>query len=376
MSRSSNTLKTSDVTTVPIQAKYSATYLSSSAYDSGITLNRGVNTSFDSSSIQFLNYALARQLYYQEYITGSLLNAANYWDPSLQSTAAEGTFDNDYRYFPTESGAQITVLAMPRSVFGEGIGRKSLTISGSTYTLIDDGNGNILDSLNSGVHVGNVLYSQGIIIITNLDYEYALIDTLIPTTTTTSTTTTTTTGTPTTSTTTTTTTDVPTTTTTTTSTTSTTTTEPPTTTTTSTTSTTSTTTTTTTEPPTTTTTTTTTSTTSTTTTEPPETVTIDACANVQANGSGNVVAYAYSSVPVDTNVTVDLTWTASDTSTISGTVTILAGETCGTVTLTGADPNETGAGLEITAIAPGSFGNQTYVEGVETLSASCTTCPV
>ena len=150
MSRSSNTLKTSDVTTVPIQVKYSATYLSSSAYDSGITLNRGVNTSFNSSSIQFLNYALARQLYYQEYITGSLLNTANYWNSSLQSTAAEGTFDNDYRYFPTESSAEITILAMPRSVFGDGIGRKSLTISGSTYTLIDDGNGNILDTFTTG----------------------------------------------------------------------------------------------------------------------------------------------------------------------------------------------------------------------------------
>jgi len=131
-------------------------------------------------------------------------------------------------------------------------------------------------------------------------------------------------------------------------------------------------------PPTTTTTTTPTPTTTTTTTTPPppEVVEIDACANVQADSSGDVVAYAYSSVPVDTTITVDVTWTASDTSTISGTITILVGETCGTVTLTGADPNETGANLEITAIAPGSFGSQTYVEGVETLSASCTTCPI
>ncbi len=118
------------------------------------------------------------------------------------------------------------------------------------------------------------------------------------------------------------------------------------------------------------------STTTTTTTAAPSTVTIDACANVQADSSGNVVAYAYSDAPVATTITVDLTWTASDLSTISGTVTILAGETCGTVTLTGADPNEGGANLEITSIAPGSFGSQTYVEGVETLSSSCTTCPI
>jgi len=117
-------------------------------------------------------------------------------------------------------------------------------------------------------------------------------------------------------------------------------------------------------------------TTTTTTLPPPEVVEIDACANVQADSSGDVVAYAYSSVPVDTTITVDVTWTASDLSTISGTITILVGETCGTVTLTGADPNEGGASLEITSIAPGSFGSQTYVEGVETLSASCTTCPI
>lgn len=121
---------------------------------------------------------------------------------------------------------------------------------------------------------------------------------------------------------------------------------------------------------------TTTTTTTTTTEAPPITVTISACANVQANVSGNVVTYAYSTAPVATAVTVNLTWTASDTSTISGTVIILAGNTCATVTLTGADPNETGANLEITSITPGLFGSQTYVEGVETLSSSCTTCPI
>jgi hypothetical protein len=118
------------------------------------------------------------------------------------------------------------------------------------------------------------------------------------------------------------------------------------------------------------------STTTTTTTAAPSTVTIDACGSAQADSSGNVVVYAYSTSPVATNITVDVTWTASDLSMISGIITILAGETCGTITLTGADPNEGGAGLEILSITPGSFGSQTYVEGVETLSSSCTTCPI
>lgn len=128
-------------------------------------------------------------------------------------------------------------------------------------------------------------------------------------------------------------------------------------------------------PTTTTTTSTSTSTTTTTTTAAPATVSIDACGSQQADPSGNVVIYVYASVPVATTLTVGVTWTSADTSTVSGTVTILAGETCGTTTLI-ADPNETGANLEITSITPGSFGGQTYFENTETLSTSCEACPI
>jgi hypothetical protein len=128
-------------------------------------------------------------------------------------------------------------------------------------------------------------------------------------------------------------------------------------------------------PTTTTTTSTSTSTTTTTTTAAPATVSIDACGSQQADPSGNVVIYVYASVPVATTLTVGVTWTSADTSTVSGTVTILAGETCGTTTLI-ADPNETGANLEITSITPGSFGGQTYFENTETLSTECDVCPI
>jgi hypothetical protein len=116
-------------------------------------------------------------------------------------------------------------------------------------------------------------------------------------------------------------------------------------------------------------------TTTTTTTAIPETVSIDACGSQQADPSGNIVIYVYASVPVATTLTVGVTWTSSDTSTVSGTVTILAGETCGTTTLV-VDPNETGANLEITSITPGSFGGQTYFENIETLSTECDVCPI
>lgn len=150
MSRGQNTIKRSEVSTTPILLKYSASYDSASFTANGITVNRGINTSYNTDGVQFLNYALVKQLYYQEYVTGSLLFSSSYWNPSIQSTAAEGTFDNDYRYFPTSSSAEVTVLGIPRTAFGEQIARKSLCITGSTYKLIDDGNGNVIDVRSTG----------------------------------------------------------------------------------------------------------------------------------------------------------------------------------------------------------------------------------
>jgi len=175
MGLSKNTLDRSDISTYPVKLKYSASYASSSAINYGITLNRGINGSFNTNGEDFLVYKLAKQLYYNLYLTGSLNNSASYWNDNLQSTAASGTFDNDYRYFPNVINDQITIMAIPRTIFGENISRKSLRISGTTYNLVDDGNGNIIDAGNNNVHVGNILYAQGIIVITNQDYENALI---------------------------------------------------------------------------------------------------------------------------------------------------------------------------------------------------------
>ena len=175
MSRAHNNIKRSEISTVPFLIKYSSSLASNSFSEHGITINRGRNTDYDTDGIEFLNYAMIKQMFYQNYITGSLLNSASYWDPNLQSTAASGTFDDDYRYYPTESGDKITVIAIPRTVFGEQIGRKSINVKASTYRFIDDGNGNIVNAMNSYEHVGNVLYSQGIAVITNQDYQFSML---------------------------------------------------------------------------------------------------------------------------------------------------------------------------------------------------------
>jgi hypothetical protein len=161
MGLSINTLDRADVSTIPIKVKYPTTYLSGSLSNYGITVNKGINATFKDSGSQFLNYKLVQQLYYNEYVTGSLLTSASYWNDSLQSTAAKGTFDNDYRYFPTESNSSVTIFAIPRTSFGENISRNSFLLSGSTYRLIDDGNGNIIDTYTTGSQPStNVSYAS------------------------------------------------------------------------------------------------------------------------------------------------------------------------------------------------------------------------
>jgi len=182
MSRSKNTIKKSDISSAPIKVKYSATYASQSLLDYGITTNRGTNIVSPSPGLPFIKrnkYAVIRQLYYQNYITGSIIGSASYWDPSIQSTGASGSLDDDNRYFPSATGSNIGFFAIPSRQFGEQMSRRTVNIAstdGTSYNIIDDGNGNIVDTFNNNVHVGNVLYAQGIITFTNEDYVCLLAD--------------------------------------------------------------------------------------------------------------------------------------------------------------------------------------------------------
>lgn len=66
-------------------------------------------------------------------------------------------------------GSQLVVISIDQNIFGSGLSPKSINISGSDYYIKDDGEGNIYDELTS-IHIGNVFYSQGLIVITNQDY--------------------------------------------------------------------------------------------------------------------------------------------------------------------------------------------------------------
>jgi hypothetical protein len=177
MGRAKNTLKGSEVSSTPIKFRYAVTYASSSFSDYGITVNSGSNIAYDvnmtSAEMQSMNnYRVVRQLYYQQAISASL-NTASFWDPVWQSTAASGTYDATYYDFPRDTTGSILIFAIPSSQFGEQISRKTFTIAstgGSQYRIEDDGNGNLVDRLNSDVKVGNIFYAQGIAVITKADY--------------------------------------------------------------------------------------------------------------------------------------------------------------------------------------------------------------
>jgi len=185
MSRASNSLRISDVTTTPIKLKYSASYSDTTICDSGIYAQSALNgpvTVTGSVPQRTLRYWSIRHLFYSNFLTGSYLTTTSSLDNSLQSTAASGTLEDnttatslaDIRYFPTESDAKVKIINIPRSSYGEKTSRKSFFLTGSDYYLQDDGNGNVYDSINDNVHVGNIIYPQGFVIITNPDYYCAM----------------------------------------------------------------------------------------------------------------------------------------------------------------------------------------------------------
>ena len=178
MSSSKNTIRFSDISSAPIKLKYSSSYYSQSLDDVGITINRGFNhpmTVTGSLDNNALNYELIKQLYYKEYISGSLLGSGSAYDPQWQSTAASGSGDEDSRYFPTGANDQISFFYIPRNQFGEQIARNSLhllplNLDSTNYHIVDDGNGNLIDTLVGNRKVGNVFYAQGVIVFTDPDY--------------------------------------------------------------------------------------------------------------------------------------------------------------------------------------------------------------
>ena len=142
-----------------------------------------------------------KNLYYQNYVSGTLsgqfFQSSSFFNYE-QSTLVSGTIRNlptitgssaiannptlygsslydmssslyDETSYDPDKGSKIAVISINQNIFGSGLSPNTVIISGSTYNLQDDGEGNIMDTLTS-IYVGNVFYSQGLIVITNQDY--------------------------------------------------------------------------------------------------------------------------------------------------------------------------------------------------------------
>jgi hypothetical protein len=129
---------------------------------------------FHSSS--FINYE-------QSTLTSGSMLAANKNLPTITGSTAlgnNGTLFGTALYdissslydetpYDPDKGSKIVVISIDQNIFGSGLSPKSINISASAYNIQDDGEGNLIDTFTSA-YIGNVFYSQGLIVITNQKY--------------------------------------------------------------------------------------------------------------------------------------------------------------------------------------------------------------
>jgi len=134
-----------------------------------------------STQYQRLIYNSAKQLYYSNYLSSSYGDQANvgYIVPGnneagnvlVGSTSSTGRYF-DYnqtdltfpKYFPTASGSTIGIISIPSRLFGNYIQPNSFIWKSSSFTITDDGEGNLVSGSNI---YGNIFYYHGMAIITS-----------------------------------------------------------------------------------------------------------------------------------------------------------------------------------------------------------------
>jgi hypothetical protein len=99
-------------------------------------------------------------------VSGSSFQGAN----SLYD--GDSTYDNIYNYddvfFNLGRGNLISILSIDKKLYGECIKPNTFKYLNNDVYILDDGEGNIIDENN--IHIGNIIYALGIVIITNPNY--------------------------------------------------------------------------------------------------------------------------------------------------------------------------------------------------------------
>lgn len=129
-----------------------------------------------------LVYDSIKELYYSNYLSSSYGDpvAVPYEFPGsdasgsvlIGSASSAGRYENYLestlafeRYFPTASNAVIGVISIPSKLYGDKIQPNSFVISADSGSITDDGNGNLIFSLD-GEYCGNINYQHGLAILT------------------------------------------------------------------------------------------------------------------------------------------------------------------------------------------------------------------
>lgn len=181
----------SDVIVTPFEVNKNFTFKQSEF--SGIGIDRFLGTSGSflvnktttgtlSTEYQVLVYSSVRELYYSNFLSSSLGDAAQTSsiipgvnresDRLVGPNQSTGYYNylqtslSQSRFFPTGSGAEVAVFSIPSSIFGTYIkpGSFRWTDNSSTPgTFTDDGEGNIVSG---STVVGNIIYQHGMVILT------------------------------------------------------------------------------------------------------------------------------------------------------------------------------------------------------------------
>ena len=217
----------SDISVYPYEVNKS--FNIENLFDSGITLYIGENLPLDqirffdpenddkttNNEYRRLIYQSIKHLFYKNYNTNGEFLVSSSYDNYLQTKLYSGSNTSTFRILPNITGSSyqgvnsiynqnviyddiynydevnfdgnrgnlITILSIDKNIYGNNIKPTTFLINTGSFYIKDDGEGNIFDYNNEtnyneiissgsveGTYIGNIIYSLGIIVITNQDY--------------------------------------------------------------------------------------------------------------------------------------------------------------------------------------------------------------
>jgi len=125
---------------------------------------------------------------YGNILTGSFTTSSEINDDGTYKNLVYSVIDNNYYRYSENFELNISpnivrtlnnkliLFGIPQQKYGEVIKPNTFELLYSTYTIVDDGYGNLIDSSNSNFHIGNIFYEDGTVVITDTGSYYNNFD--------------------------------------------------------------------------------------------------------------------------------------------------------------------------------------------------------